>query len=38
MNNVMYELPSKKGVVKCIITRETVEEEKDPELVIEKSS
>ena len=38
MNNVMYELPSKKGVVKCVITRETVEEEKDPELVIEKSS
>lgn len=34
MNNVMYELPSRKDVVKCIITRETVEEGKEPLLVL----
>ncbi len=35
MTNIMYELPSRKDVRKCIITRETVEAGKDPELVIE---
>ena len=35
MTNVMYELPSRKDVRKCIITKETVEEGKDPELVLE---
>ena len=34
MNNIMYELPSRDDVEKCIITRETVEAEKDPELVL----
>lgn len=34
MNNIMYELPSRDDVNKCIITRETVEAEKDPELVL----
>lgn len=34
MNNIMYELPSREDVNKCIITRETVEAEKDPELVL----
>lgn len=34
MTNIMYELPSRNDVDRCIITRETVEEEKDPELVL----
>ena len=34
MNNIMYELPSRNDVSKCIITRETVEAEKDPELIL----
>ena len=34
MNNIMYELTSRDDVNKCIITRETVEAEKDPELVL----
>ena len=34
MTNIMYELPSRDDVNKCIITRETVEAEKDPELVL----
>ncbi len=35
MTNVMYELPSRKDVRKCIITKETVEKGRDPELVLE---
>lgn len=35
MNNVMFELPSRKDVTGCIITEETVKEGKDPELVLE---
>ena len=35
MTNIMYELPSRKDVTKCIITKETVEADKDPEIVIE---
>ena len=35
MNNIMYEIPSRKDVVKCIITKETVEEGKDPQLILE---
>jgi len=31
----MYELPSRKDVRKCIITKETVEKGRDPELVLE---
>ena len=34
MTNIMYEVPSRDDVAKCIITRETVESEKDPELVL----
>ena len=34
MNNIMYELPSRNDVNKCIITRETVEAKKEPELVL----
>lgn len=34
MNDIMYELPSRNDVNKCIITRETVEADKDPELVL----
>ena len=34
MNTIMYELPSRDDVSKCIITSETVEAEKDPELVL----
>ena len=37
MTNVMYELPSRKDVKKCIITRETVEKGSDPELILEKT-
>lgn len=36
MNNVMFELPSRKDVARCIITEETVKEERDPELILEK--
>ena len=38
MNNIMYELPSRNDVDKCIITRETVEKDKDPELVLSDSA
>ena len=34
MTNIMYEVPSRDDVNKCIITRETVEAEQDPELVL----
>lgn len=34
MTNIMYEVPSREDVKKCIITRETVEAEKEPELVL----
>lgn len=36
MTGIMYELPSRDDVDKCIITRETVEAEKEPELVLAK--
>ena len=35
MNNVMYELPSRKDVRKCIITKDTVEKGEDPQLILE---
>lgn len=38
MNNVMYEIPSRKDVKKCIITKETVENEEEPVLVLEEES
>ncbi|NLK96576.1 ATP-dependent Clp protease ATP-binding subunit ClpX [Defluviitalea saccharophila] len=34
MTDVMYEIPSTKDVEKCIITKETVESKKMPELII----
>lgn len=34
MTNIMYEVPSRNDVRKCIVTRETVEAEKEPELVL----
>ena len=37
MTNVMYELPSRKDVRKCIITEETVARGSDPELVLEET-
>ncbi|MDO4745146.1 MAG: ATP-dependent protease ATP-binding subunit ClpX [Bacillota bacterium] len=36
MTDIMYELPSRDDVDKCIITRETVEAETEPELVLTK--
>lgn len=36
MTDIMYELPSRDDVDKCIITRETVEAEEEPELVLAK--
>lgn len=36
MTDIMYDLPSRDDVDKCIITRETVEAERDPELVLAK--
>jgi ATP-dependent Clp protease ATP-binding subunit ClpX len=38
MMEVMYDLPSRKGVKECIITREVVAEGAEPELVIEEFS
>ncbi|MDO4487114.1 MAG: ATP-dependent Clp protease ATP-binding subunit ClpX [Bacillota bacterium] len=38
MTNIMYELPSRDDVNKCIITRETVESERDPQLIIADSN
>lgn len=34
MTDIMYELPSRDDVSRCIITKETINEEKDPELVL----
>lgn len=34
MTNIMYEVPSRNDVKKCVITKETVEAEKDPELIL----
>ena len=35
MRDIMYELPSKSNVTKCVITRETVEKKKEPIYVLE---
>lgn len=35
MRNVMYEVPSRDDVVKCIVTEETVREHAEPQMVIE---
>ena len=34
MTDIMFDIPSRDDVSKCVITRETIEEEKTPELVI----
>ncbi len=34
MTNIMYEVPSRSDINKCIVTKDTVEAEKDPELVL----
>ena len=33
MTDIMYDLPSRKDIAKCIITKDTVEAEQEPELV-----
>jgi ATP-dependent Clp protease ATP-binding subunit ClpX len=33
MTNVMYEVPSLKGIGQCIIDEETIRERKDPRLI-----
>lgn len=38
MLDVMYELPSRKDVKKCIITKETVEKNSEPTLVLSRAS
>jgi ATP-dependent Clp protease ATP-binding subunit ClpX len=35
MRDIMFEIPSKPSIVKCTITKETVEEGKEPELVFD---
>jgi ATP-dependent Clp protease ATP-binding subunit ClpX len=35
MRDIMYELPSKANVTKCVITKETVEKKKEPIYVLE---
>ncbi len=37
MRDVMYEIPSNHKISKCIITKETVENKKEPELVIDEN-
>ena len=34
MNNIMFEIPSRDDVKKCIVTRETIEEDQEPTLVL----
>jgi ATP-dependent Clp protease ATP-binding subunit ClpX len=38
MLDVMYDLPSREDIVKCIITKETVEQSSPPQLVLEDGS
>ncbi len=35
MRNVMYEVPSRDDVVKCIVTEETVREHAEPQMIVE---
>ena len=35
MRNVMYEVPSRNDVIKCIVTEETVREHAEPQMIIE---
>lgn len=34
MTNIMFEIPSNPKIEKCIITKETVKEQKDPKIII----
>lgn len=34
MLDIMYELPSRDDIEKCIITKETIEEKKEPKLIL----
>ena len=36
MKNVMYEVPSRDDVEKCIVTKDVVTAHKEPELVLKK--
>lgn len=38
MTNIMYEIPSREDVEKCIITKETIDDEVDPKIVLVDSS
>ncbi|RKJ41853.1 ATP-dependent Clp protease ATP-binding subunit ClpX, partial [Butyricicoccus sp. 1XD8-22] len=33
--DMMYELPSREDIVKCIITKETISDNKPPKLILE---
>lgn len=37
MTDIMYEIPSREDVVKCVITKETIEQKKQPELVLKQA-
>ena len=37
MRDVMYEIPSNPKIVKCIINKETVTENKKPEVIIDEN-
>ncbi|MEE0515961.1 MAG: ATP-dependent Clp protease ATP-binding subunit ClpX, partial [Emergencia sp.] len=34
MNDIMFEIPSRKDVEKCIVTKETIENEQEPSLIL----
>lgn len=34
MTDIMYEIPSRSDVAKCIITQQTIEEDTQPELIL----
>ena len=38
MTNIMYELPSRNDISKCIITRESISGDKEPELIYSKGA
>ena len=38
MTEIMYEIPSRDDIEKCIVTKETIELKKQPELVLKKNS
>ena len=38
MTDIMFEIPSNPSISKCIITKETVEKGKEPEVIINENS